>query len=163
MPDTATTHEFAQTAAPLRRLNRATVEKYLATTGVDRLHRHQLYTPDGSAALLTTDSGNPIVIQGRERLAAHAVWSLKCFPDWQWHNIQVFETQDPNHLWAECDGHGQILFPGYPAGFYSNHFLHSFQLQDGLITQSREFMNPINQLRALNIPTPEITREGLPT
>ncbi len=56
------------------------------------------------------------------------MWSLKCFPDWEWYNIKVFETDDPNHFWVECDGHGKILFPGYPEGYYENHFLHSFEL-----------------------------------
>ena len=46
------------------------------------------------------------------------MWSLKCFPDWEWYNIKVFETDDPNHFWVECDGHGKILFPGYPEGYY---------------------------------------------
>ncbi|MGV8314608.1 phenazine biosynthesis protein PhzB, partial [Pseudomonas aeruginosa] len=45
--------------------------------------------------------------------------------DWEWYNINIFGTDDPNHFWVECDGHGKILFPGYPEGYYENHFLHS--------------------------------------
>ncbi len=75
------------------------------------------------------------------------MWSLKCFPDWEWYNIKVFETDDPNHFWVECDGHGKILFPGYPEGYYENHFLHSFELDDGKIKRNREFMNVFQQLR----------------
>ncbi|WP_422768436.1 PhzA/PhzB family protein [Pseudomonas aeruginosa] len=72
-------------------------------------------------------------------------------------------TDDPNHFWVECDGHGKILFPGYPEGYYENHFLHSFELEDGKIKRNREFMNVFQQLRALSIPVPEIKREGIPT
>ncbi len=54
----------------------------------------------------------------------------------------------------ECDGRGKIFFAGYPEGYYENHFLHSFELSDGLIVRQREFMNPFQQLRALNIPVP---------
>ncbi|MCH0840547.1 phenazine biosynthesis protein, partial [Pseudomonas aeruginosa] len=97
--------------------------------------------------LWTTDTGSPIVIRGKDKLAEHAVWSLKCFPDWEWYNIKVFETDDPNHFWVECDGHGKILFPGYPEGYYENHFLHSFELDDGKIKRNREFMNVFQQLR----------------
>ena len=149
--------------AELRRLNRATVETYMNTKGQDRLKRHTLFTEDGVGGLWTTDTGEPIAIRGRDRLADHAVWSLKCFPDWEWYNIEISETQDPNRFWVECDGRGEIRFPGYPVGQYTNHFLHSFLLDNGKIVQQREFMNPFEQLRALSIPVPEIKREGIPT
>ncbi len=74
---------------------------------------------------------------------------MKCFPDWEWYNINIFGTDDPNHFWVECDGHGKILFPGYPEGYYENHFLHSFELEDGKIKRNREFMNVFQQLRDL--------------
>ncbi len=103
-------------AVELRRKNRETVVKYMNTKGQDRLRRHELFVEDGCGGLWTTDTGSPIVIRGKDKLAEHAVWSLKCFPDWEWYNIKVFETDDPNHFWVECDGHGKILFPGYPGG-----------------------------------------------
>ncbi len=150
-------------ANELREKNRATVEKYMNTKGQDRLRRHELFVEDGCGGLWTTDTGSPIVIRGKDKLAEHAVWSLKCFPDWEWYNINIFGTDDPNHFWVECDGHGKILFPGYPEGYYENHFLHSFELEDGKIKRNREFMNVFQQLRALSIPVPEIKREGIPT
>lgn len=159
----ATPQAFSADVA-LRRKNRATVEKYLADTkGEARLRRHELFVENGSGGLWTNDTGAPIVIQGRDRLGEHGVWSLACFPDWEWYNIQVFETQDPNFFWVECDGHGQIKFPGYADGFYENHFLHSFELDDGKIVRNREFMNPLEQMRALGIPVPEVKRAGIPT
>ncbi|RPY92899.1 phenazine biosynthesis protein PhzB [Pseudomonas aeruginosa] len=150
-------------AVELRRKSRETVVKYMNTKGQDRLRRHELFVEDGCGGLWTTDTGSPIVIRGKDKLAEHAVWSLKCFPDWEWYNIKVFETDDPNHFWVECDGHGKILFPGYPEGYYENHFLHSFELDDGKIKRNREFMNVFQQLRALSIPVPQIKREGIPT
>ncbi len=162
MPNQAKQHNYADTAE-LRRKNRATVEQYMHTKGEARLRRHELFTEDGIGGLWTTDTGKPIAINGKDKLAEHAVWSLKCFPDWEWYNIKIFETDDPNHFWVECDGHGKILFPGYPEGFYENHFLHSFELDDGKIKRNREFMNGFQQLRALGIPVPQIKREGIPT
>jgi hypothetical protein len=149
--------------AALRRGNRATVEEYMRTLGQDRLQRHHLFTEDGVGGLWTADTPGPIAIHGRDVLGEHAVWSLKCFPDWVWYNIEIFETQDPNRFWVECDGKGKIRFPGYPEGFYENHFIHSFHLENGKIKLSREFMNPFNQLRALGIDVPAIKREGIPT
>ncbi len=28
--------------------------------------------------------------------------------------MRIFETEDPNHFWVECDGRGKALVPGYP-------------------------------------------------
>lgn len=146
----------------LRRKHRAVVEDYMSRKGETRLTRYLLFTPDGSGGLWTNDTGEPIVSRGHEGLKAHGAWSLKCFPDWEWKNVQIFETQDPNRFWVECDGEGQILFPGYPPGYYSNHFIHSFLLENGKIKQNREFMNPYQQMRALGIAIPAIKREGIP-
>lgn len=162
MPDSTHFPGFG-TDAELRKINRATVEKYMKTTGQERLRRHLLFTEDGIGGLWTNDTGQPIAIHGRDRLAEHAIWSLKCFPDWVWTNIEIFETQDPNFFWVECDGEGAIRFSGYPDGHYKNHFLHSFRLENGKIRQQREFMNPFEQLRALGIPIPEVKRDGIPT
>ncbi len=30
--------------------------------------------------------------------------------------MRIFETEDPNHFWVECDGRGKALVPGYPHG-----------------------------------------------
>ncbi|MFC5722716.1 PhzA/PhzB family protein [Streptomyces gamaensis] len=162
MSDTTPSQGFTD-EAELRRVHRAVVERYMNTRGADRLRRHELFTEDGVGGLWTNDTGAPIATHGRDRLGEHAVWSLKCFPDWEWYNIQIFETQDPGFFWVECDGHGKILFEGYPEGYYENHFLHSFELVDGKIKRQREFMNPFEQLRALGIPVPGIKRAGIPT
>ncbi|MFE2276699.1 PhzA/PhzB family protein [Streptomyces sp. NPDC059454] len=147
----------------LRRRNRETVEKYMEQIkGELRLERHHLFSEDGSAGLYTTDSGEPIVFSGKEKLAAHGRWSLEVLPDWEWTDVQIFETQDPNRFWVECGGRGKILFPGYPEAIYENHFIHSFLLSDGRIKEQREFMNPIRQYHALGITPPRIKRAGVP-
>ncbi|MFI0939344.1 PhzA/PhzB family protein [Streptomyces sp. NPDC021020] len=163
MPQSSNFPSSGDIERELRTKNRSTVETYMHTTGQARLERHLLFTEDGIGGLWTNDTGKPIATRGRDRLAEHAKWSLKCFPDWVWSDIKIFETQDPNFFWVECEGAGKICFPGYPEGRYENHFLHSFLLADGKIRQQREFMNPFEQLRALGIPIPEVRREGIPT
>jgi hypothetical protein len=162
MPETIRPQETAA-SDDARAHNRAIVEQYMNTTGQDRLRRHLLFTEDGIGGLWTSDQGEPIAIRGRDRLAEHARWSLRCFPDWRWYNIEIFETQDPDRFWVECDGTGKIVYSGYPEGFYTNHFIHSFQFENGEIKLQREFMNPCEQFRALGIPVPEIKRVGIPT
>ncbi|HYQ43250.1 MAG TPA: PhzA/PhzB family protein [Polyangiaceae bacterium] len=143
--------------------NRRIVQKYMDTSGQDRLQRHELFSEDGCGGLWTSDAGEPIVIRGKSRLGEHAVWSLKCFPDWRWYDVKIFDTQDPNIFWVECNGKGLIRFAGYPEGVYSNHFIHYFEFEDGKIKLQREFMNPVQQFKALGLPVPQIVRAGIPT
>ncbi len=91
--------------------NRLKVQAYMACKGKDRLTRPHLFTNDGVGGLWTTESGEPIAIRGRNALERHAVWSLQCFPDWEWFNVEIFDTQSPDVFWVECDGHGKIRFP----------------------------------------------------
>ena len=149
--------------ADVRSRNRQVVETYLQMTeGEARLRRHELFAEDAIGGLWTTDTGEPAAVSGKEKLGEMAAWSLECFPDWRWTNVQIFETQDPNHFWVECDGEGKILFPDYRPGHYVNHFIHSFQRADGKITAIREFMNPCEQMRALGIDVPVVKRGGIP-
>jgi ketosteroid isomerase-like protein len=159
---TSTTKGF-DTDVEQRKRNRAVVEAYMdQIAGQKRLTRHELFAEDGSAGLWTTETGEPIVISGIDKLAKHAVWSLESLPDWRWYNIEVFETQDPDRFWVECDGEGKIIFPGYQVGHYRNHFLHYFRLADGKIKEQREYMNPVMQMRALGIEVPKIQRGEIP-
>ncbi len=146
----------------LREKNRNVVKDYMSRKGESRLTRYMLFDDDGMGGLWTADTVDPIVAKGRDALKSHGEWSLKCFPDWESKNVEIYETQDPNKFWVECDGEGQILFADYPDGYYKNHFIFFFLLEDGKIKQSKEFMNPYQQLRALGIPIPQVKRHGLP-
>lgn len=159
--DTASTPGFDDNKE-LRRRQRAVVEDYMNRKGETRLTRYLLFTEDGSAGLYTGDTEEPIISRGHEKLKAHGKWSLQIFPDWVWYNIEVFETQDPNRFWVECDGTGKICYPDYPEGQYQNHFIHAFEFQDGKIAIQREFHNPYRQMKALGIDYPVIKRAGIP-
>ncbi|MFF1379225.1 PhzA/PhzB family protein [Streptomyces sp. NPDC058308] len=147
----------------LRARNRRAVEQYMEIGPEARLRRYTLYTEDGTASLFNTDIGRPITVQGREKLQRHGELSLKVLPDWEWFDVQIYETQDPAVIWVECDGEGTIRFPGYPEGRYRNHFIHGFTLRDGQIAASREYTNPIEHMRALSIETPHIQRDWIPS
>lgn len=147
----------------LRARNRRAVEQYMETGAEARLRRYTLYTEDGTASLFNTDIGRPITVQGREKLQRHGELSLEVLPDWLWIDVHIYETQDPAVTWVECDGEGTIRFPGYPEGWYRNHFIHGFTLSDGRIVSSREYTNPIEHMRALSIETPHIKRDWIPS
>ncbi|CAL8900733.1 PhzA/PhzB family protein [Kocuria varians] len=162
MTDPEENHASDDQNKTLRMINHKTVADYLSRQGQARLSRHELFAEDGQAGLWTSDTLTPVVTIGRDRLAEHARWSLKCFPDWEWYDINIFDTQDPEQFWAECDGRGLIRYPDYPEGYYENHFIHSFKFRGTEILTQREFMNPFQQLRALQIPAPTIKRGGIP-
>jgi ketosteroid isomerase-like protein len=149
--------------ADLRQQNYDTVADYMARKGETRRTRYQLFTEDGSAGLWTNDTYKPIMSTGHKKLKAHGEWSLKMFPDWEWLNVEIHATQDPNQFWVECDGEGTINYPSYPTATYRNHFVHSFTFEDGKIKVQREFMNPLQQMNALGIDVPTINRGGIPT
>jgi len=162
MPDTQNNTLWTTVNIALRKRHRAVVEDYMSRRGEGRLTRYQLFAEDGSAGLWTNDTLQPIVSSSHAVLKRHGVWSLQCFPDWEWRNVHIFETQDPNYWIVECDGAGKILFPGYEPGYYENHFFHTFLLDDGKIKEQREFMNPYRQMQALGIPITQIRRTGIP-
>ncbi|WP_190329493.1 PhzA/PhzB family protein [Streptomyces venezuelae] len=161
--ETATAAPVFTNHLELRARNRRAVEQYMETGREARLRRYTLYTEDGTAALFNTDIGRPITVKGRAKLQKHNELSLEVLPDWEWSDVQIYETQDPAVIWVECDGEGTIRFPGYPEGRYRNHFIHGFTLDDGLIAASREYTNPIEHMRALNIDTPHIKRDWIPS
>lgn len=142
----------------LRARNRETVERYVRLTGEERLNRWRLFTPDGSGGLRTTDSGEPIAAVGREALAEADAWNYRYFEDWTYSEIEVFETQDPNRFWVECVGTGWITFPAYERARYTNRYLHYFLMEDGLIKQYWEYMNPCAEMHALGIEVPSVQR-----
>ncbi|QBN05810.1 PhzA/PhzB family protein [Pseudomonas aeruginosa] len=76
--------------------------------------------------------------------------------------MRIFETEDPNHFWSSATAR-QGAGPGYPEGYCENHYIHSFELENGRIKRNREFMNPMQKLRALGIAVPQIKRDGIPT
>ncbi|MEU9439049.1 PhzA/PhzB family protein [Streptomyces sp. NPDC048252] len=147
----------------LRARNRQAVEQYMRTGAEARLSRYTLYTQDGTASLFYTDIGRPIVVTGREKLKRHGELSLRVLPDWQWSDVQIYETQDPTIIMVECDGEGTIRFPGYREGRYRNHFIHGFTLHDGWIAASREYTNPLEHMKSLGIETPHIRRDWIPS
>ncbi len=115
----------------------------------------------GATVILTDGGGNPI---GQATADGSGNWTFT--PGTPLANGTVINAvaQDPaGHFWVECDGRGKALVPGYPQGYCENHYIHSFELENGRIKRNREFMNPIQKLRALGIAVPQIKRDGIPT
>ena len=107
--------EIFNTDIELRVKNLETVKKYMAMTG-SRLNRHKLFTDNCTSGLSYSETGGPMYVNGIENVAKMDEWNTRCFPDWSWENVNIYQTQDPNYFWVECEGSGEarfgnILFP----------------------------------------------------
>ena len=154
---------YADHARDIAAANRRVVQTYLESCmGEALLHRSELFCEDGISGLWTSDSGDPVFVQGREEIAKYDRWSARHFPEWRRYDIHVWATDDPNQRWAECEGEGTISRPGHEPVHYANHFLYSFEMRDGLIAREREFMNPIVEMKALGMVTPTIDLGDFP-
>ncbi|MGZ9706917.1 PhzA/PhzB family protein [Pseudomonas sp. GNP013] len=158
MQKTPHTQDFAN-HLELRRINRATVERYMHMKGAERLQRHTLFSEDGCGGTWMTETGLPVVFQGHQSLARLSEWVEQCFPDWEWYNVKIFETDDPNHIRVECEGRGKVLIPGHLQFYRDSHYIHSFELDNGRIRRNRELINPVHRPHTLDTLSQDRRRE----
>ena len=152
----------SQDVTELRRLNQATVEKFLGQEWQDQW---KLFTEDGIAGLETPETCRPedFRITGMENLRPYFEACAQVFPEWKFTNAEIYQTQNPNQFWVECDGAGRMIFPAYPqATRHSCHFILSFRMEKGKIKQWREFMNPCKEMMDVGIEVPRIKRPSRP-
>lgn len=72
--------------------------------------------------------------------------NAESYPDWQWTNIRVYQSHDPNIFLVECDGGGTYTENGEAVRTHADHYLHKFTLEDGKILEYIEFNNPVQEL-----------------
>jgi phenazine biosynthesis protein len=149
---------FSQEDAELRMKNLATVKLYFRTDLDARRNRHQLFAEDCSWGLAFSETGGPVTISGMDELKKMDEWNVTCFPDWQWTDVRIFQTQDPGFFWVECQGSGKAIFKDYPPVIHSAHFVHRFELVDGKIRNYREFFNPVKELKDFGLEVPQLKR-----
>ena len=139
-----------------RQQNLETVEYYMTLVGPDRgKKRMPLFTEDAAFELTFTADCVPF------RTTAtpwHTVRDPENFPDWTLYNAHVYQTQNPNMFFVECDGRGHMLLAGDTQQelIYENHYILSFEMENGKIKSLREFMNPCCLMKARGIPIPEV-------
>ena len=148
-------YHFLTQEHELRAKNRATVERYLSMNG-PRYDRYKLFVPGGeaTAGVAFMLNGEERFMQGTENIKNADAFNSKHFPDWTWTDPEIYETGDPNFFWVQGEGGGTSMLPGQPVVHHSDHYIHSFQMRDGLILHYREFRNPFKELKELGIPLP---------
>lgn len=137
--------------ALLRQKNRATVEKYLSTSG---LSRAECFITDGikeltfatHASPLSPDNTSPIVFKGRQALEENFCYNAANFSG-SWLNPKVYETQDPNKFWVETALDAIYLVDGKKIPYKQPYYVMTFDMNDGLIERFRELFNPVELIR----------------
>ncbi len=80
--------------------------------------------------------------------------NAESYPDWAWENIKVYQSDDPNVFMIECDGHGTYMEDGEAVRTHTDHYLHKFTMEDGLIKEYIEFNNPCQELLEMGFDVP---------
>lgn len=135
----------------LRIKNRATVEKYLSMKGQERVDRWKLYTDDCKNFVdgFYSEGGGDAAMFGAggiENQKKMELMNAQNFPDWEFFNNIIFETEDPNYILAEGDGKG-ISKATNPPTSHSDHYVHVFRLVDGKIKNYTEVRNELGEQR----------------
>ena len=129
---------FPDDQTALREQNYEAVCRYMQ--GLNK-YLYLLYTDDVKTGVAydfggTTNPFNPVMTTGITGAAAMDKANAEGYPDWEWSNYQVYQSDDPNVFLVEVDGHG---------GTHSDHYMHEFILRDGKIAQYIEFNSPLNE------------------
>lgn len=130
-----------------RKLNQATVEKYLAEYTNERA---ALFTEDALCVYpFCGDTINIHGIRGRDRIYETLTQGMKVFHPFEYFDKLIFSTQDPNVFWADVQSRGKQTRDGKTIDVH-NKYVFFFRLKDGLIEEMREYYNPILAMKANN-------------
>ena len=104
----------------------------------------------------------PMRITDRKMQAALDAMNAEIYPDWEWSNPVLMQSDDPNLFMVECDGKGTQLKDGKPFGTHKDHYIHRFEMEDGKIKNYLEFNSPLNELREMGMVIPPEFMPGPP-
>ncbi len=129
----------------LRKRNRSVVEKFYELG-----HDANVLFADNGVKIIPWYPPNGISWTGRNKLDQNFQSNKSYFPDFNWDEIRIFETDDPNYFWVECSGRGEQIVSG-KAEIYMNQYINSFLIEDGQIKEFREFFSPLNLYNSFGI------------
>lgn len=131
----------------LRKKNLETIRTYLSMKGGERAERWKLYCDDCITGLGYTASGAPMKNFGIAAQKEMEIINARDFPDWAFTDNVIFETGDPNYFIVEGNGAGMCYFDPEKPYMHSDHYIHTFAMEDGKIKMYHEYMNPCKELQ----------------
>jgi len=156
MSDNTNSFYLNQRQEELRKKNLKTVEYYMTLRGMERREKRAPLFAENAAFELTFTA--ECVPDSRTAMEWNNVGDSEDFPDWGFYNAEIYQTQNPDMLFVECDGRGKLIIKGDADKnrVYENHYIISFEMEDGKIKRLREIHNPCCLMKALGIPIPKV-------
>ena len=132
-----------------RKQNQSIVEKFFAQYTNERAG---MFAQD---ALLVYpfcgDTTETAGIRGRDRIYETFTHGMTVFYPFEYFDVQIFSTQDPDVFWVDAKSRGKQNRAGETIDVY-NKYIFFFRFENGLITELREYYNPILALKANHLP-----------
>ena len=144
--------------AELRSACLETVRKYFEVT-FDKWS--ELFTEDGAKEIpYSWIPGERMRWEGKQAVHENAVSNTYLFPRFEWYDLKIYSTQEPDIYWAEAKGTGFQKTEGEETK-YENHYIFCFKMRDGKIWEVREFNNPLNLFVALGLDIPRMPHNAV--
>lgn len=148
----------------IRLSNLVTVQTFFSLEGPDRHEkRKKIYAKDGRFELnfMGQDTRKPVYTYqpnatDRANVETNSTEN-NIFPDWGFHDIKIYSTDDPNMVYATCTGRGMRYDPRFDEPhFYENNYFLEFVMEDGHIKVLRELGNPFKMLQPSGHDVPDM-------
>ena len=137
------------TEKELREKNRETVENYFKLHGAARL---PLFAEDGVKVIPFNPTPHTVFEwRGKENLKTNCEFNSNDLSTWEFTDMEIFPFLDPNFFMVKTQGHG-VHSDG---SAYENSYIFTIRLENGLIKELCEYMNPVNGLTASGMEVPE--------
>lgn len=133
------------TGDQIREHNQKIVEKFFAEYTNERA---SLFAEDGLIVYpFCGDTTEVPGLRGRDRIYQTFTNGMKIFNPFEYFDVQIFSTQDPDVFWVDVKSRGKQTRAGETIDVY-NKYIFFFRFRSGLIDEMREYYNPILALKA---------------
>jgi phenazine biosynthesis protein len=136
---------MVMTLEETRQQNQKIVEKFFAKYTNERA---AMFREDARCIYpFCADTTEVPGIRGRDRIYETFTHGMKIFNPFEYFDVQIFSTQDPDVFWADVKSRGKQTRDGETIDVY-NKYIFFFRFKEGLIDEMREYYNPILALKA---------------
>jgi phenazine biosynthesis protein len=137
------------TTDEIRAANQSKVETFFAKYTNERA---ALFTENARCIYpFCADTTEVEGIRGRQAIYDTFTNGMKIFHPFEYFDVQVFSTQDPDVFWADVKSRGKQTRDGVTIDVY-NKYIFFFRFRDGLIDEMREYYNPLLAMKANHFP-----------
>jgi len=100
-------------------------------------------------ATFFSPDGGPMRWQGKEALRANAEANSRRIDWYEWRDVRISGTDDPDRFFVEASGVGEMTVGGVTRPYVQKEYYLIFELRDGRIALYKEIMNPLELLKTV--------------